>query len=150
MERSAGLSSAKTRALVPIFSAARSRADWPPCRSSWPGSRKCRPAAAPFRYASENLLGDVFLVLAAHGQDHAPLLQALDVLLEGHVGFAFGLALAQADALEAVVADHAAPERIVQVQHQALLAQAQVGRHQRGHAMGIIDQVLRGHGSLAW
>jgi hypothetical protein len=36
------------------------------------------------------------------------------------VGFTEGAALAQRDAFQPVVADHAAPDRVVEVQHKAL------------------------------
>ena len=75
-----------------------------------------------FRMLFENFLGDVFAVLAAHGQQDAALLQGLGVVLEGEKGLALAVALAEADAAQAVVADHAAPEGVVEIEHEALLA----------------------------
>ena len=73
----------------------------------------------------EDLPGDRLLVLAANGQQDAALLQRLGVLLEGHEGLALGVALPQADAAQAIVADDAAPAGVVQIEDQALLGQAQ-------------------------
>ena len=76
------------------------------------------------------------------------MLQCLGVLLESNKGLALGVALAEANAAQAVVADDAAPASIVEVENQAFLAQAQLGRQQRGHAETVVDDELRGAGHL--
>ncbi len=76
------------------------------------------------------------------------MLQGLGILLKGDEGLALGVALAEANAAQAVVADDAAPAGIVEIEHQALLAQAQLGRQQRGHAEAVIDDELGGAGHL--
>ena len=72
---------------------------------------------------SKTSLAIVFGILAANGQQDAALLQCLGVALEGEERLALAVALAEADAAQAVVADHAAPERVVEIQHEALLRQ---------------------------
>src|SRR5205814_4961459 len=63
-----------------------------------------------------------FFVLAANRQDYAASGEGFDVSLERHEGFADGIALADVDSAESIIADHPTPERVVEVEHQALAA----------------------------
>ena len=60
------------------------------------------------------------IVFAAHGEQCSALLEQGDVFLKGFEGFAARRRVAQLDALQPVVRHHAAPERVVQIQHQHL------------------------------
>ena len=64
---------------------------------------------------------DVRVVLGAHCQNDAALVQVLDVALPVLEGFSGRGGSAELDAFHAVVADDAAPERVVEVEHQHLL-----------------------------
>ena len=60
-----------------------------------------------------------FVVLGADGQDHAATAEFADVFLERGVGLAERGALAERDAFQTVIADHAAPEGVVEIEHEA-------------------------------
>ena len=68
-------------------------------------------------------LRDPGVVLGADGQNDPALLELLGVMLQGEMGFAGRASLAEHDAVEPVVADHAAPQRIVEIEHQTFLRQ---------------------------
>ncbi len=69
-----------------------------------------------------------FVVLGADGEDHAATAEFAGVFLERGVGFAERAALAEGDAFQPVIADHAAPDGVVQVQHEAFEGAALLGR----------------------
>ncbi len=81
----------------------------------------------------KRLDGLLVVVLAANGQQHAAFGQGKQVLLEGLEGFAAGRGIADFDAVQTVVADHPAPQGVVQVQH----------RHFLGRLAEVLDQVGR-------
>ena len=60
------------------------------------------------------------VVLGAHRQDHAATAEFASIFLKRGIGLTERAALADVDAFQTVVADHAAPERVVQVEHEAL------------------------------
>ena len=71
-----------------------------------------------------------FVVLGADGEDDAAAGEILGVFLDGGEAFAEGAALADGDAVHAVIADDAAPERVVEIEHQAFIGAALVGGDQ--------------------
>ena len=92
---------------------------------------------------------DLRVVLGADGQDDSALLELLGVMLQGEMGFAGRASLAEHDAVEPVVADHAAPQRIVEIEHQTFLRQAPLrGEDARGE-IAVRGRRLRGDFELA-
>ena len=71
------------------------------------------------RMLTQHLIDIGGVVLAAHRQDQAALLEIQDAALEFEVGVA-GIVRADGDAVDAVFADDAAPQGVVRVQHQHL------------------------------
>ncbi len=65
--------------------------------------------------------GDRRAVLGTHREHHPALAQRLQVGLKFGEGFAGGRAGADGDAVRPVFADHPAPQRVVEVEHQHLL-----------------------------
>ena len=58
------------------------------------------------------------VVLGANGQDHAATAEFADIFLERGVGLTERAALAEGDAFQTVIADHAAPEGVVEIKHE--------------------------------
>ncbi len=85
----------------------------------------------------EHLLRDVRIILRADRQDDAALCQPLCKTLQRKVCLAGGAPLAQDDALQAIIADHSAPQRVVEVQHQALARMAAQGGEDPCHVFAI-------------
>ena len=85
---------------------------------------------------SRHLVG----VLGRHGEHNAALAQRQSHLLHGQGGRAGGIALRDLDALKPVIANHAAPNRVVQVQDEALAAAATQGCQQSADMVGINRQ----------
>jgi hypothetical protein len=79
---------------------------------------------------AEREQGGGALVLADHGENDPPPLEFPDEGLEGDERLAL-VELAEGNALEPVVADHAAPERVVEVEDDAF------GDHARGREHGV-------------
>jgi hypothetical protein len=79
-----------------------------------------------------------FVVLGADGEGHTPPLDLEEILLEGGVRLALDAA-SHLDACDPVLADDPAPERVVEVEDDALLPQAQRCRDQRGGMSGEND-----------
>src|SRR6185437_2933265 len=73
---------------------------------------------------AEALPRDRVRVLGAHGEQHAALTDPLAVLLEGGERLRLRGLLPDPDAIDAVIPDDAAPERVVEVEDQALAAPA--------------------------
>ena len=71
-----------------------------------------------FRMQQKGLTGHIRVVLGAHSKNNTAFLQFFDVSLKINERFARN-AFAKNDAVQPVVADHTAPERIVEVHHQA-------------------------------
>jgi hypothetical protein len=61
------------------------------------------------------------VILGADGENDAASRQLSGVVLDRGKGFTKAISLPQDDAVETVVADDPAPDRVVQVQHQALV-----------------------------
>ena len=70
-------------------------------------------------------------------------------MLKGEMRFAGGAALAQNDAVEPVVADHAAPQRVVEIEHQTFLRQAPLSREDAGGEIAVEGRGLRRDFELA-
>src|SRR5205814_6599499 len=81
-------------------------------------------------------------VLAANRHDYAASGEGFDVSLERHEGFADGIALADVDSAESIIADHPTPERVVEVEHQALAASPDTRGDQRGDTVCIGRKVF--------
>ena len=98
---------------------------------------------------AERGLSDLDVVLGADGQDDAPFLELLGVMLQGKMRFAGGAALAQNDAVESVVADHPAPQCVVEIEHQTFLRQAPLGGKNAGGEIAVKGRGLRRDFELA-
>ena len=99
--------------------------------------------------AAEGVLGDLGVVLRAHRQDHPAVLQPLRVALQLEVGLADGAALAQDQSFDAHVADHAAPQRIVEIEYRALARPAALRRDDTCRQFAEAPGRLRGNLHLA-
>ena len=89
------------------------------------------------------------IVLGADGQDDAALLELLGVMLQCEMGFPGGASLPQHDAVEPVVPNHAAPQRVVEIEHQTFLRQAPQGGEDAGGEIAIKRRRLRRDFQLA-
>src|SRR5882672_5442503 len=78
----------------------------------------------------EHLLDVPPIVLRAHAQYDAALLELLRVLLQGQMRLAEGATLAEHDAVNAVIAEDAAPKRVVEVENQAFARPPEHGADQ--------------------
>ena len=78
----------------------------------------------------ERLGGTRVIVLAAHGQQHAALLERHDVFLKRLERLAARRSVADLDPFQAIVRHHAAPERVVQIQNQNFFRRASQGKYQ--------------------
>ena len=95
----------------------------------------------------ERLAAVGLVVLRGDGQHDPAPRQRLGVLLEGAIGLAVG-ALAQGDAQRAGLADDAAPEGVVQVEHQDLLGPGGQGAHAGEEVLGQPDGAAFAEGLL--
>ena len=64
--------------------------------------------------------------------------------LYAEMGLARGAALAEHDALHAVVTQHAAPQRVVEIEHETLLRHAALSAHDPRHIVAVERRDLRG------
>ena len=85
----------------------------------------------------ERGFGNAQVVLAAHRQDDAASCKQSRIALESQEGFAAGRALAKVNAVDAVVANHAAPQGVVQIQYQAFARQADTSRGDASQLVAI-------------
>ena len=92
---------------------------------------------------------DLGVVLGADGQDDSALLELLGVMLQSEMGFAGRASLAEHDAVEPVVPDHAAPQRVVEIEHQTFLRQAPQGGEDARGKIAVKRRGLRGDFELA-
>jgi hypothetical protein len=67
---------------------------------------------------TKRLPGDGIVVLRGNGENNAPFLQHCCSLLNRKVSLSRGVALAEDDAVQTVVADDAAPKGVVEIEHQ--------------------------------
>ena len=88
------------------------------------------------------------LVLRADGQHDAALPQIEGEVLDGDEGFARRRPLPQRDAVESVVADDAAPQRIVEIEDENLPRLAHERAHDAGDHVGVDGGELRREGKL--
>jgi hypothetical protein len=78
------------------------------------------------------------LVLAADGQQHTARAERAEVLLKGLERLTARIALAELDAAKAGVSDHAAPERVVEVEHQAFATAPERAGDDRGNGLRVV------------
>ena len=64
-------------------------------------------------------------------------------MLQSEMSLAGGAAFAQDDAVEPVIADHAAPQRVVEVEHQTFLRQTSLGGENAGGKIAVEGRRLR-------
>ena len=102
-----------------------------------------------FGMIAKGRLGDLGVVLGADGQNDAALLELLGVTLQGEMGFAGRASLAEHDAVEPIVPDHAAPQRVVEIEHQTLLRQAALSGEDAGGEVAVERRRLRRDFQLA-
>src|SRR6185437_13502607 len=69
----------------------------------------------------EGRLGRRQVVLRANRQDDATVFELLDIALNGEMRLAERATLAQHDALDSIIAQHAAPQRVVEIEDKAFL-----------------------------
>ena len=134
-------------------------ADVEPCRDRFEVLRlvvpigleggEIRAAKHHFGMIAKRRFGDLGVVLGADGENDAPLLELLGVMLQGEMGFACRAAFAQHDAVNPVVADHAAPQRVVEIEHQTFLRQAPQGGENAGGEVAVEGRRLRRDFQLA-
>ncbi len=91
----------------------------------------------------ERRFGHAQIILAAHREDDAAARQLCCVALEGEEGFATGRTRAEVDAVYAIVTDHAAPQGVVQVQHQAFARQTDAGGRDASQLVAIQRRQVR-------
>ena len=80
-------------------------------------------------------------IFRGHGENDAALAQVLCRTLDVEKRLALGESLPQTDAFDAVVADHATPERVVEIENEAFAREA---AHRRQRARDVIG-VKRHH-----
>ena len=78
-----------------------------------------------------------FVVLGANGQDHAATAEFADVLLERGVGLTERAALAEGDAFQPVIADHAAPDGVVEIKHETFEGPALFRSNPAAHQIAV-------------
>src|SRR5581483_4501446 len=98
-----------------------------------------------FRMIAEGLFGRVLVVLAAHGENDAPVLQLPGPLLQGIVGVAQAQ-FPDFDVLHPIVANDATPKRGVQIEHEAFADGAADGLDDVNHRLGRDGQEIKGQG----
>src|SRR4051812_6362142 len=81
--------------------------------------------------------GILLVVLRADGEDDPALRQGFGVALERSERLAAGTPLAQQYAFEAVVADHSAPHRVVEVENEAFRRAADPGGDDPGDELAV-------------
>ncbi len=96
----------------------------------------------------EGFPGVGLVVLRRDRQHHAALSQGQGHALDAEESLTGAVALAQDDALDAVIADDPAPERIVQVEDQAASALAAHGGGEARGVLGVDRQAGPGEGQL--
>ena len=85
----------------------------------------------------ERLDGVGLVVLGAYGEDDAAAGLFAGIVLQGEEGLAERAALAEHDAVHAVIADDAAPERVVEIEHQAFERTALAGGGDAGDELAV-------------
>ena len=93
----------------------------------------------------ERIVHDGSVVLAADREEDAPITKAEGRSLELLEGLA-GVVVAEVDAGRAVVADDAAPQRVVEVEHEALRGRSQRAAQRAREMAREEGLVRRGHG----
>ncbi len=101
-----------------------------------------------FGMLPERLASRCVLVLRADGQHHAALPQIEGEVLDGDEGLARRRSLAERDAVNSVIADDAAPQRVVEIKDENLLRLAHERPHDAGDHVGVNGSELRREGKL--
>src|SRR3546814_17763603 len=97
----------------------------------------------------EDLAGDRRIVFARHCQDDAAPAQRLQITAEIAVSLALRRADAEPDALQAVIADDAAPERVVEVDDQRFFSASRDGTPCTEQGAAVIGQKAGAEGDIA-
>jgi hypothetical protein len=98
-----------------------------------------------FGMIAKRRFGDLGVVLGTDGENDSPFLELLGVILQGKMGFAGCASLAEDDAVESVVPDHAAPKGVVEIEHQAFLRQSALRGQHAGDEIAIEGRCLRSY-----
>src|SRR5579862_5478035 len=77
------------------------------------------------------------VILGANSDDDAAIAQRQNIALETLIGLAGCIALSEQNPAQTVVADDAAPQRIVEVEHQAAAREAADRGHNAAHVVGV-------------
>ncbi len=100
------------------------------------------------RMAGESAARHGVVVLGGHRQDHAAALQIERQVLDGEERLTARAALAQGQVLHAVIADHPAPQGIVEIEHQGLARLSARRAEQPSHPVGVKAGQLAGERQL--
>ncbi|ORV38808.1 hypothetical protein AWC00_19260 [Mycobacterium conspicuum] len=76
--------------------------------------------------ALKSMHSNVLVILGTHCKDHSAFGEFHCVALQADKGFPQGAALAQNNPLQSVVTDDAAPDRVIEIEYQALRGKAQL------------------------
>ncbi len=98
---------------------------------------------------AKHRFGDLRVVLGADGQNDSPFFELLGVILQGEVRFAGRAPLPEDDAVEPVVADHAAPQGVVEIEDQTFLRQPALSGEDAGDEIAVKGRRLRSDFQLA-
>src|SRR6185312_6336068 len=93
-----------------------------------------------FRMRAERRAGDGIVVLGADGEHDAATPKVQRHLLNRAKRFAARIARTQRDSVEAVVADHATPKSVVEIEYQALAGAASQGGDRAANEVGVKRQ----------
>jgi hypothetical protein len=95
--------------------------------------------------------GDRFfvIILAAHGEDDAPLLEGGDVLLKSLESLSARGCIPDLDTLQSIFRDDATPESVIQVQDEDLLGSTVEAVSDLSYLTGDMGQKIGGAGLLA-
>ncbi len=100
------------------------------------------------RMLFERTAGYRVIVFRADGNKNAPLPELQGQPLNGQKRFSLGIALPNKNAFQPIIPDHSAPNRIVEVEHQAFACLAANGPEQPSYRIGIDRAAVRGKREL--
>src|SRR5262249_32871049 len=107
-------------------------------------SRDVGAAKEHFRVLAKCSLRDLRVILGADGQNNATLLELLGLPLQGQMCLAGRASLSNNDTLQPVVSDHAAPQGVIEIEHEALLRYPTLGGKDPSDKIAIEWRCLRG------
>ena len=97
---------------------------------------------------AERRARDILVILGADGEDDPALAQRQRHLLDGQKGLAARRALTDGNTIDAIVTDDAAPQCIVEIEHQRLAAGAADGPENPGDGVGRERQRIGANGKF--